>query len=354
MERPILAAILSFEGTTLSDLEKRLLARYNPLGVTLFNRNLQNKQQMKRLISEIKEIVRGDQTIIAVDAEGGRVNRLAAAGFSSYAFQDTLARSSTPDKTVQSHARLIARDMFAAGANFNFAPVLDVAHPNMTAALEGRVFSSDPRQTAQLGQIMIKTYAASGICPCMKHLPGHGYAKTDPHLGLPVIDNPLSELEADFYPFEVCNFCPAGMTAHILIPEVDPFNPVTQSPKAIDCLIRGKIGFKGLLISDAIDMKALRGDITAKAWACWKAGCDAVCYCMGNISAMEALCREGKYLDDQGQTRLEKVLKVWQHNPRNVLDLEEKEYYSSIREVEQIHVAYDATETLQQMQKGEK
>lgn len=354
MERPILATMLSVEGTALTDSEKRLLERYNPLGVTLFDRNLQNAKQAKRLTDEIKNLVRGEQTLIAIDAEGGRVNRLQAAGFPNYAFQDTLARTPNPENITRLHAKLIACDMHAVGANLNYAPVLDLAHAKITSALCGRVFSKDEKQVATLGKIMIETYMANGVCPCMKHLPGHGRAETDPHLGLPVIKNSVLALASDFYPFEVCNFCPAGMTAHILIEEIDPKNPVTQSAKAIRELIRGRLGFEGLLISDAIDMKALKGNIQTRAKACWAAGCDVVCYCMGKTNELEALCKEGKYLDDKGFTRLAKVLRVLRQKHRNLLDSEEKEYYTNVQQIEEVSVAYDATETLQQMQKGEK
>ena len=351
--RPILAAFLSIEGTSLSDAEKRLLARYNPLGITLFNRNLENAEQVKNLVAEIKELVRGDETLIALDSEGGRVNRLKAAGFPDYAFQQTLAETSDSEKIVKMHAALISRDMRAVGANLNFAPVLDVAHQGMTAALEGRVFSSDAQTVARLGNEMIKTYISEGICPCMKHLPGHGRAMTDPHLSLPVINEPLEALEPDFEPFHACRDCPAGMTAHILINAVDPKHPVTQSEKGIRELIRGRIGFEGFLISDAIDMKALHGNVVEKALGCWQAGCDAVCYCIANIKEMEALCANGQYLSDKSLTRLARILETTRHKKTNMLDFNEKDYYSATQQVKQISVAYDATETLHQMQKGE-
>ncbi len=349
-----LAALLSVEGTVLSDREKRLFAHDKPLGVTLFNRNLENVTQLKKLITELKEVINGEDTIIAVDSEGGRVNRLKAAGFADYAFQKTLAQTSAPEKAVQLHAKLIARDMLSVGVNFNFAPVLDVEQPQTSKVLQGRIFSADEKQVATLSKIMIQTYQELGICPCMKHLPGHGRAVTDPHLGLPIIEASRIELERDFYPFRVCSACPAGMTAHILLKAIDDKNPISCSSKGIQQIIRQEIGFQGLLISDAIDMKALKGDVVTKSVACWNAGCDVVCYCMGKFDEMESLCQKGRPLSDEGLSRFENIKKVWHNKSANMLDLNEKEYYSMVQQVASVEVDYDATETLNQMQKGVK
>lgn len=355
MLRPVLAALLSVRSTQLSDDEKRLLARHNPLGITLFNRNLKNKEQTRQLIQSIKETIGRDDVIIAADTEGGRVNRLQTAGYGLYASERVLGKIND-DETVAVHARLIAADMHDAGVNMNFAPVLDLEYPGKTtSALQGRCFGNDEKQTAHLGKILCQTYIDCGICPCIKHMPGHGRAENDPHLELPVIRTLLKDLEKDFYPFIKNADCPAGMTGHILLPEIDAVNPITLSFKGIREIIRGRIGFNGLLFSDALDMHALKGSITERAEAAWNAGCDVVCYCFGESQEMEALCRNGCYMNDKALERFENAKKVFNNGKSLInLDNDRKKYYSLINQITDECVNYDATEVLHQMQKGEK
>ncbi len=354
MEKPILAALLSVKGTHLSDEEKRLFEHYNPLGVTLFTRNFENKEQAKQLVNEIKSTVARPNFLIAIDQEGGRVSRLESAGFSAgYASQQTLGTIGS-DEIIQTHAALIAEDMHELGANLNFAPVLDIEHPKTTLALKNRCFGSNEKEIAKFGLIMCQTYIDNGICPCIKHMPGHGHAESDPHLGLPVITAPLSELKKDFYPFQILHNIPAGMTAHILLPEIDNEFPITLSQKGIKDIIRGRLNFDGLLISDAIDMKALRGSAAQKASMAWNAGCDVICYCFGKIEEMQDICRQGRFLDDRGLERLYKVEKVFFNNKKAIrLDNQRNKYYSLVNQFSDINVKYDATEILHQMQKGE-
>lgn len=354
MEKPVLAAFLSFAGTSLTDDEKRLLERFNPLGVTLFNRNLESSAQISRLVQDIKECVGHNRILIAADQEGGRVNRLKCAGFPDYASQRTLGKINDPTLT-ELHCRLIAADLRQAGINMNFAPVLDIEYEHTTMALKGRCFGSDPHLIADHGKTVVQTYIKNGICPCIKHLPGHGHAQNDPHLGLPVISELLENLTPDFYPFQQLADCPAGMTAHIVLPETDPTNPITLSARGIREIIRERIGFKGLLISDSIDMRALRGSTLEKANAAWQAGCDAVCYCMGNINDNLALCAGGKHLDDKALARTEQIYQIISSEKTIIkLDHLRKEYYNLTRQFNDNDINYDATEVLHQIQKGEK
>lgn len=353
MQKPVLAAFLSVSGTSLSDAEKRLFEKYNPCGVSLFNRNLESADQAKTLVAQIKEAIGRDDVFIAADQEGGRVNRLAAAGFGDYASARTLGLIDDLELT-RVHARLMAADMQSVGVNFNYAPVLDVIYPQTTAALLGRSFGSDAGKIVRHGQELIKAFSEVGICPCMKHLPGHGRAENDPHLGLPVIDASLSDLAQDFYPFEQLADCPSAMTAHIVLEQVDPKNPITLSFKGIKEIIRGRIGFDGLLISDALDMRALKGTIAEKATAAWRAGCDIVCYCGGNADEMEALCKGGVFLDLKPEQRYQTAKRILQNRKSiKILECQKKRYYSSIDPYGDNDINYDATEVLHQMLKGE-
>lgn len=352
--KPILPIIASVSSFKLTDEEKRLLEKYNPIGIALFSRNLKTKVQAKKLIKDIKETIGREDVLVALDQEGGRVNRLESAGFKKYASQNLLGLLNKKE-IIEDHAFLMAQDMKSIGANFNFAPVLDLDYKNTTTALKSRTFSSDPKKVARFGKILWQAYQRQGICPCIKHLPGHGRAENDPHLGLPVINVDLKEMERDFYPFVKNKDCPAAMTAHILLPSIDAQNPVTCSKKAIDYIIRGLIDYQGFLISDAIDMKALKGTPLQKALRSLKAGCDAICYCFGNTCDLEVLFQNLKPMSDVSLDRFKKVCSVFKkHNKKRDVDFIQNEYYSAINLLQEEKINYDATEVLFQLQKGDK
>ena len=353
MEKPILAAMLSCSSVKLSDAEKRLFEKYNPLGVTLFGRNLVSPAQIQALTKEIKETVGRDDVLIAVDQEGGRVRRLQGDGFYDIVSMEQLGNIAAKQgigKAIAAaieHSILTCQDLHKAGFNFNYAPVLDIAYPETTPALRNRCFGSDEKLIVLLGGVMAEEYAANGICPCIKHLPGHGRAQADPHLHLPVITASLKELEKDFYPFRQLNQTPAGMTAHVVIEAVDDL-PATQSSKVIREIIRGVIEFDGLLISDAIEMKALSGTAAEKAAGALKAGCDAVCYCSGNAAEMEEVCRSCTNLADKSLIRFAKIKNIIQ-TKLNTEVLAEA-YYEITGPAETYDSQYDATEVLHRMQ----
>ena len=356
MEKPILAAMLSVGGTELSDKEKLLLEKGNPLGITLFGKNIKSKKQIKKLISEIKSVIGRDDVLIAVDQEGGRVRRLIEPEFRSYAAQIELGRleyeldEKTAEKAIVYHTKLISQDLIETGFNWNYAPVLDVAYPTTSAALKSRCFGKNEKRISKYGKLMIDEYQNQGICPCIKHLPGHGRANIDPHLGLPIINSNLKELEKDFYPFITNNNAPAGMTAHIKIPAIDEVFPITQSAKGIDVIIRGIIGFKGFLISDSINMQALSGTIIERAQQSINAGCDAVCYCMGQESELEQLVDWGQVLSDDAMNRFTKIKNIIKKKKTlNNLDKLANDYQSIIGKIEKYNDNYDATEVLRQM-----
>ena len=354
MPLPIMAAMLSCQTTKLTDTEKFLFAKANPLGITLFARNITGKQQLKLLIREIKETIGRDNILIAVDQEGGRVRRLKEPDFRSYSGQAEIGSLPT-EQAVQAamlHAELISADLRDLGINVNFAPVLDISTPQTTEALRSRCFSDNPQTVSKLGKIMTNTYINAGILPCIKHMPGHGPAISDPHLGLPVISISALELEKQLMPFRACRNSPLGMTAHILLPQIDKENPVTQSPVGIKTLIRGQIGFQGLLISDAIDMKALKGNIEDKALRSLNAGCDAVCYCLGDEKEMAALAAVCPKLSDAALERLDKAVQIL-HNQSQIGNFEEKAamYKALTGRIAAYRETYDATEVLHQLSK---
>jgi len=347
--KPISAAILSVSGLTLSDDEKRVLEQANPVGVTLFKRNIQNKAQVKKLVYSIKEVIGRSNVFIAVDQEGGRVCRFSTPKWPEYFAQATLGtlKGKDSEEITRLHGSLIGTDLRELGVNLNYAPVLDVLYRNTTSALIGRIFSKSEKKVAKLGEILLKSYQEQGICTCIKHLPGHGRALVDPHFDLPVLTQDLSDLEKDFYPFEcVGNLSPMGMTAHIILKKLDS-KPVTQSKKAIQQIIRGRIGFKGFLLSDAIDMHALKGSLTEKTKASLRAGCDAVCYCAGKMDELTEVVKALSPLTDAALERLEGMNAVIKKVPSKINKKACYHRYQELAQKGQItDASHDVVETL--------
>lgn len=355
MNKPVMAAILSCAGTELNDEEKKFFSQTNPLGINIFARNIANKAQLSALIKEIKETIGRDDVLIAVDQEGGRVRRLCEPEYRSYAAAATIGSLplSSAQKAARLHAGLISIDLKEIGINVNYAPSLDEVYPDTSPALKSRCFGSDPQQVAILGKVMVDEYINQGISPCIKHMPGHGRASVDPHLHLPVLNQPLKELEKDFYPFRMLNHSPMGMTAHIIVSAIDAHNPVTQSAEAIKTLIRGIIGFDGLLVSDAIDMKALKGSSGEKAQMSVAAGCDCICYAFGNMDEMQDIAANCPPLSDKALERYSRVCAVFNRTaPVNDISRQAEEYNRLIGSIPAYNETYDATEVLNHMQQN--
>ncbi len=351
--KPILAAMLSVSGLELTDVEKRLLSEANPMGVTLFRRNVADKEQVKALTQEIKEIIGREDVLVAVDQEGGRVCRFARPKWPKMLSQSALGSLNIKKgvELAELHAALIAKELRKLGVNWNYAPVLDVAYPKTTRALASRIFSANEKKVAELGGILLDTYQAYGICPCVKHLPGHGRAEVDPHLNLPVVNADKKELEKDFYPFQaLAGRAPAGMTAHLVLSAYDD-KPATQSEKVIREVIRGIIGFDGFLISDAIDMRALKGSLTEKTETSLAAGCDAVCYCFGEEEGLNEVVKAAKPLTDNALERLQKIKDILNVKPPrgNASKMRIRYHELGAKAKPRLASDYDAVETLHKM-----
>ena len=316
--KPILSAFICLIGMELQKEEADLLRQYNPAGLTLFKRNIDTPEQVKKLTDDIRDAIGRNDFLIATDQEGGLVRRLRPPYWREYVSQQQLGILPPKEarEAIKLHAILIANDLHNLGINVVFAPVADTLHPDTTGAIASRCFSEDPKVVAEYASILAKTYMEQGICPCMKHLPGHGLANTDSHLGLPVIDCDYAKIERDFLPFrEMSTFIPFGMTAHVVLPMIDK-KPITQSKKGVD-LIRHQIGFDGLLITDAIEMKALQGSLTQKTKASLQAGCDVVCYCSGHDQSNPIMLEDNaevlkasKPLSDKALKRFERVRQI--------------------------------------------
>jgi beta-N-acetylhexosaminidase len=295
MTENLRAFISGCAGLSLSQAEKRFFRDARPCGLILFKRNCDNAEQVSTLIREFHEAVGSKRPLVLIDQEGGRVQRLGPPNWRRYPngrfFADLYAREpETGLEAARLGARLIARDLAALGITVNCAPVLDVPVPGAHDIIGDRAYGTTPEQVAALGRAVAQGYLEGGVLPVIKHIPGHGRARADSHHSLPVIETSLAELaETDFPPFRALADMPLGMTAHILIPEIDPALPASASPTIIARIIRGQIGFDGLLMCDDIGMGALTGRVTDRAMAVLDAGCDVVLHCSGKLAEMESV-----------------------------------------------------------------
>lgn len=318
MIKPIYAAFVCVGGTELSCDEVRFLREFNPVGVTLFKRNILNPDQLRKLTDDIRNAVGRPDFLIAIDQEGGTVRRMRPPYWHEYISQQQIATlpENLATRLIELHALLISNDLKQVGINVNFAPVADVLHANTSYILAPRCFSDNPETVARYAKILSDTYINNGICPCIKHLPGHGFAEQDPHIGLSIIKEPLCKLKSDWLPFKkLSKTVPMGMGAHIIIPEIDK-KPITQSIKGTD-LIRNEINFDGLLLTDAIEMRSLSGSLSEKVTSCIGAGYDVVCFCSGHnqnnpniVSENVEVLKSAGILSDKSVSRLNKVTSI--------------------------------------------
>ncbi len=307
-------AIYGFSGTELTSDERRFFADAQPWGFILFGRNIADREQVRTLVQSLRECLGDERAPVMIDQEGGRVARLnpphwiarrPAASFGA------VHRSSAESarEAAYLNARLIANDVFQLGINVDCAPVLDVPVEGADAVIGDRAFAHDPAVVIDLGRATIEGMLDGGVLPVMKHIPGHGRATADTHKALPHVTVPVEVLSAsDFVTFRSLNHCPMAMTAHVVFDAIDPQRPATTSPKVIRDVIRGEIGFEGLLISDDLSMNALKGPLSVRTKAALFAGCDIALHCNGSMDEMREVAAEAKPLQDLWLKRCESAL----------------------------------------------
>ncbi len=309
------AFICGIEGVELSDSEREFLRHHQPYGVILFARNCQSPAQVSTLVQQIKACLTHPFASILIDQEGGRVARLKPPHWRAYPAAATYAKlyKTHPADAIsatQLNARLIADDLRALGITTNCAPLADVPSPECHDIIGDRAFGDTPLQVVALARAQANGLREGGILPILKHIPGHGRARADSHEDLPVVEASRSELEAtDFAPFHALRDIPLGMTAHILFTALDAEMVSTFSPKVIT-LIREHIGFDGLLMSDDLSMKALRGSFAERAERTLAAGCDLVLHCNGNMQEMQDIARVTPAMSKAAMLRAERA-KSW-------------------------------------------
>jgi len=286
------AFITGVAGERLGEDERRFLREAKPAGLILFARNCRDAEQIRALISDFKDAVAEDGLLVLIDQEGGRVQRLkpplvhalpCAAAFAAL-------HGEAPDAACRAaflSSRLLAGELLALGINTDCAPVLDVNAPGAHAVIGDRAYGSEPGPVVALGRAVADGLLAGGVLPVMKHIPGHGRAAADSHLELPVVTAGIGELAAsDFATFRTLNDLPAAMTAHVVFTAVDSRAPASTSATLTRQIIRGTIGFDGLLMSDDLSMRALSGSLRARAEAVIAAGSDLALHCNGQLDEM--------------------------------------------------------------------
>ena len=308
------AIILSLKGYKLSKKERLLISKEKPWGLILFKRNIKSLSQIKKLITEIKKLSKDKKFPILIDEEGSTVSRLSAI-FNHNFNANYFGKLYESDKKIavnlyRQYIKTLCISLSDIGININTIPVLDVLRRNTNKIIGKRSFSNKKEIVKIFGEITIKECCSHKIINVIKHVPGHGCSSVDSHANLPKVNLDKNELSnIDFYPFKFTT-AKMAMTAHILYTKIDPKNVTTFSSKIINQIIRKEIGFKGIIISDDISMKALKYNLVTNAKKSLAAGCNLVLYCAGNIKDNFKLIKSVPYIDNFTKKKTSEILKI--------------------------------------------
>jgi beta-N-acetylhexosaminidase len=310
------ALMTGLAGSVLTEAERGFLRGVRPCGIILFARNCRSQAEIAALVSAARDAVGGD-LLVAIDQEGGRVQRLrpplGRALPPAAAYGRRHARD--PETALRAAAligRLMAADLRALDIDTNCTPVLDVPVPGAHDIIGDRAYGTAPEAVVALAGAVAHGHMDGGVVPVMKHIPGHGRATADSHLDLPVVTTPRATLAAtDFAPFRaLAGVVPAAMTAHVVYGTIDGTGPATTSAVVVREVIRGEIGFDGLLMTDDLGMKALSGPLRTRAERSIAAGCDVVLHCSGDLAEMEAVAAGTPVLAGPARSRFDAAVAV--------------------------------------------
>ena len=307
------AFITGIAGLALTDRERAFLREAQPWGLILFRRNVASPGQLRRLIEEVRNVL-GRQAPALIDQEGGRVQRLGPPHWTVYPPGAAYGAAYDSDQerglaAARLGARLIAADLSEIGIDVDCLPLADVPVAGADPIVGDRAYGTEPRKVAAIARAIAEGLEEGGVLPVLKHIPGHGRAGTDSHKKLPVVGTGRALLEAtDFAAFAALADLPMAMTAHVVFSAIDPVAPATVSATIVSEVIRGSIGFDGLLMSDDISMQALSGSVGERARAAVAAGCDVVLHCNGDMSEMTAVAASVPHLAGKAARRAEDAL----------------------------------------------
>jgi beta-N-acetylhexosaminidase len=303
------AFITGVSGLELSAAEREFIRAMRPWGFILFKRNIDTPEQVIRLVQELRNTVNAPDAPVLIDQEGGRVQRLSpphwpvyppGAVFGAlYDIDPALGRNA-----ARLSARLIAADLIDLGVTVDCLPLADVPVAGADAVIGNRAYGTEPAKVADIARAVTQGLEQGGVLPVLKHIPGHGRATADTHFRLPEVDTSKAELErTDFAAFRPLADLPMAMTAHVVFSALDPAQPATTSATIIEQVIRGVIGFQGLLMSDDVSMNALAGSIAERTRAIFTAGCDMVLHCNGKLDEMREVAGQTPELSGKALER---------------------------------------------------
>jgi beta-N-acetylhexosaminidase len=280
----------------LTGEERAFFRDADPAGYILFGRNVIDRGQLRSLTDSLRELHGRERLLISIDQEGGRVARMKPPEWDSYPPGDAFARlwqlaPTSAIEAARANAEALGYDLAEVGITVDYLPLLDVRQPGANDVIGDRALGSEPMQVAALGRAVLDGLAGAGVRGCIKHMPGHGRGLVDSHKELPTVDAGETELEVDLEPFRTLSDAAIGMTAHIRYTAWDRYNPGTLSEFVIEEIIRRRIGFDGLLLTDDIDMEALAGTVPERSERAIAAGCDLVLNCWARMDDMVAMAR---------------------------------------------------------------
>ncbi|MCU0948714.1 MAG: beta-N-acetylhexosaminidase [Porphyrobacter sp.] len=309
----MIPAIFGLSGPVLTADERAFFREADPAGYILFGRNCIDPVQLRALTDDLRALHGRDRLLISIDQEGGRVARLRPPGWSAYpagAAFDRLYQLAPASaiEAARANAHAMALELSAMGITVDYHPPLDLRIPGQHDVIGDRSLGADPMQVAAVGRAILEGLAAGGVAGCIKHMPGHGRSVVDSHKALPIVHACAEELAIDLAPFRSLAAAPIGMTGHLVFTAWDAENPATLSPTVIRDVIRGAIGFDGLLLTDDIDMEALGGAIPERAARAQAAGCDIILNCWAKMPDMIGICEVLKPASPQTAARLDKAL----------------------------------------------
>lgn len=306
-------AIFGLSGPVLSAGERAFFREADPAGYILFGRNIESRSQVRALTDELRALHGRDRLLICIDQEGGRVARMKPPVWPAYpagALFDQLFEiaPSSAIEAARANAAALGCDLAEAGITVDCHPSLDVRQRGAHDVIGDRALGQEPMRVAALGRAILEGLASVGVAGCIKHMPGHGRASADSHKELPTVSADEAQLETDLAPFRALADTPIGMTGHIRFTAWDSENPATLSPVVIGEIIRRRIGFGGLLLSDDLDMEALSGTVPDRAERAIAAGCDIALNCWAKMPDMEEIAARLPALGEVGAARLARAL----------------------------------------------
>src|ERR1700688_4349090 len=311
---PAGAFIVGLAGLRLRADERAVLREAGPWGLILFTRNVSTPDQVRALVGDCRETLGRADAPVLIDQEGGRVQRLGPPHWAEYPAGAAYGRlyDRKPELGVAAArlgARLIAADLGALGITVDCLPLADMPVPGADSVIGDRAYGTRADKVAAIGRAVTEGLEQGGILPVLKHIPGHGRATADTHFRLPVVDTSRAELErTDFAAFRPLADLPMAMTAHVVFSALDPAHPATTSATIVQQVIRGVIGFQGLLMSDDVSMNALSGSIAERTRALFAAGCDIALHCNGKLEEMRQVARETPVLSGKALERAHRAL----------------------------------------------